>query len=108
MHSYGIGGKIFPVPLKGRAWITVDNFQIVRMEAGMVKPMPEIRLLSEHQAVEYGPVPFPKKAVTLWQPKDVEIYFDFRSTDTIATIASITSCCSPSTPMKSATNQPAQ
>ena len=50
----------------------------MRMEADMVKPMPEIRLLSEHQVVEYGPVPFPKKNITLWLPKDVEIYFDFR------------------------------
>jgi hypothetical protein len=78
MHSYRIGGQIFPVALKGRAWITAANFQIVRMEADMVKPMPEIHLLSEHQVVEYGPVPFPKKNITLWLPKDVEIYFDFR------------------------------
>jgi tetratricopeptide (TPR) repeat protein len=78
MHSYGIGEQIFPVALKGRAWITADNFQIVRMEADMVKPMPEIRLLSEHQVVEYGPVPFPEKDTTLWLPKNVEIYFDFR------------------------------
>jgi tetratricopeptide (TPR) repeat protein len=78
MHSYSIGGQTFPVALKGRAWITPDNFQIVRIEADMVKPMPEIHLLSEHQVVEYGPVPFPKKNITLWLPKDVEIYFDFR------------------------------
>ena len=40
--------------------------------------MPEIQLLSEHQVVEYGPVPFPKKNTTLWLPKSAEIYFDFR------------------------------
>jgi hypothetical protein len=44
----------------------------------MVKPIPEIQLLSEHQTVEYGPVPFPKKNTTLWLPKTAEIYFDFR------------------------------
>ena len=48
------------------------------MEADIVKPMPEVRLLSEHQIVEYGPVPFPKKNTTLWLPKNAEIYFDFR------------------------------
>ena len=78
MHSYSIGGQIFPVDLKGRAWITADKFQIVRMEADMVRAMPEIRLLSEHQIVEYGPVPFPKKDIALWLPKNVEIYFEFR------------------------------
>jgi tetratricopeptide (TPR) repeat protein len=78
MHSYKVGNQIRPVGLKGRAWITADKFQIVRIEADMVKPMPEIQLLSEHQAVEYGPVPFAKKNTTLWLPKTAELYFDFR------------------------------
>jgi hypothetical protein len=78
MHSYKVGNQMHPVPLKGRAWITADKFQIVRMEAEMVNPMPEIQLLSEHQAVEYGPVPFLKKNTSLWLPKSAELYFDFR------------------------------
>jgi tetratricopeptide (TPR) repeat protein len=78
MHSYKVGNTIHPVKLKGRAWITADKFQIVRIEAEMVSPMPEIKLLSEHQVVEYGPVPFPKKNTSLWLPKSAEIYFDFR------------------------------
>lgn len=78
MHSYRVGTQMHSVDLKGRAWITADKFQIVRIEADMVRPMPEIQLLSEHQAVEYGPVPFLKKNTTLWLPKSAEIYFDFR------------------------------
>ena len=78
MHSYKLGNQLYSVGLKGRAWITPDRFQIVRMEAEMVKPMPEIQLLSEQQVVEYGPVPFPKKHTSLWLPKSAEIYFDFR------------------------------
>ncbi len=78
MHAYKVGNQIHAVALKGRAWITADKFQIVRMEAQMMKAMPEIQLLSEHQIVEYGPVPFPQKKTTLWLPKSAEIYFDFR------------------------------
>src|SRR5579872_2274713 len=78
MHSYKIGNQVHSVDLKGRAWITADKFQIVRIEADMVRPMPEIQLISEHQAVEYGPVPFPKKNTALWLPKSADIYFDFR------------------------------
>jgi tetratricopeptide (TPR) repeat protein len=78
MHSYKMGNIVRPVALKGRAWITADKFQIVRMEAELVRPMPEIQLLSEHQVVEYGAVPFPKKDTTLWLPKSAEIYFDLR------------------------------
>ena len=78
MHSYKVGSQMYSVALKGRAWITPDKFQIVRMEAEMVNPMPEIQLLSEHQTVDYGPVPFLKKNTSLWLPKSAEIYFDFR------------------------------
>ena len=78
MHSYKVGNQMHAVALKGRAWIAADKFQIVRMEAEMVNPMPEIKLLSEHQVVEYGPVPFLKKNTSLWLPKKAEIYFDFR------------------------------
>ncbi|HTS35685.1 MAG TPA: tetratricopeptide repeat protein [Candidatus Solibacter sp.] len=78
MHSYKVGNQFHAVKLKGRAWITADKFQMVRIEAEMIGPMPEIQLLSEHQVVEYGPVPFQKKNATLWLPKSAEIYFDFR------------------------------
>jgi tetratricopeptide (TPR) repeat protein len=78
MHSYKVGRLMYPVKLKGRAWITADKFQIVRIESEMVRPMPEIKLLSEHQVVEYGPIRFDKKNTSLWLPKSAEIYFDFR------------------------------
>ena len=78
IHDFKIGGMIYPVNLKGRAWITPDKFQIVRIESELVKPMPNIQLLTEHQIVEYGPVQFPKKKVELWLPKSAELYFDFR------------------------------
>ena len=78
MHGYSLGGRFFRVDLKGRAWISVDKFQILRIEADMLNPMREVQLLSEHQTVEYGPVPFAKKNTSLWLPKSAEIYFDFR------------------------------
>jgi hypothetical protein len=64
--------------LKGRAWISADNFQIIRIEAEMIAPMPKIHLLSEHQIVEYGPIQFQKKNVEMWLPKSADLYFDFR------------------------------
>lgn len=78
IHSYTVGGKTFRVDLKGRAWISADTFQIERIDADIVKPVPEIQLLSEHEKVEYGPVRFPKRNTSLWLPKSAEIYFDFR------------------------------
>jgi tetratricopeptide (TPR) repeat protein len=68
----------FSIPLKGRAWIAADSYQVVRLETDLVSPVPEIRLAAEHTAIEYGPVRFPKKKVSLWLPQSVEIYFDWR------------------------------
>ncbi len=78
MQTYEVAGSSYRVDLKGRAWISPDSFQIMRIEADMASPVHEIQLLSEHQIVEYGPVPFAKKKTMLWLPKNVEIYFDFR------------------------------
>jgi tetratricopeptide (TPR) repeat protein len=78
MHSYKVGTQYYSVKLKGRAWIATDTFQIMRIEAEMVNPVPAIQLMSEHQIVEYGPIPFQRQNTTLWLPKSAEIFFDFR------------------------------
>ena len=78
MQAYLLGGVRHPVDLKGRAWITADKFQIVRIETEMMKPMPQIQLLVEHQITEYGPVPFKKGTLELWLPKTAEVYMNFR------------------------------
>jgi tetratricopeptide (TPR) repeat protein len=78
IQGYVAGALHYPVSLKGRAWITADKFQIVRIESEMVSPLPEIQLLAEHQITEYGPVPFPKKNIELWLPKSAEVYMHFR------------------------------
>jgi tetratricopeptide (TPR) repeat protein len=74
MRVYHVGGMSFPVRLKGRAWIDVDSFEIVAMEADMLTPVPEIRLLRDHQLIEYGPVEFQKSKTPLWLPKSVDWY----------------------------------
>jgi len=78
LQIYNIGSKSFRVDLKGRAWISVDDFRVMRIDADLVNPIREIQLLSQHQKVEYGPVPFAKKNTSLWLPKNAEIYLDFR------------------------------
>jgi len=76
IHDMKIGGMIYPIDLKGRAWISAEKFQIVHMESQLVKPLPAIQLLTEHQIVDYGPVQF--KTGQLWLPSSAELYFDYR------------------------------
>jgi tetratricopeptide (TPR) repeat protein len=78
MQSYLLGDATYPVGLKGRAWISADKFQIVRIETDMVKPMPQIELMAEHIVTEYAPVPFHKAGMEFWLPQTAEVYMHFR------------------------------
>jgi tetratricopeptide (TPR) repeat protein len=78
LHGYRLGDNAFAVGLKGRAWISADTFQIVRLETDLVKPYPEIRLAAEHTSIVYGPVRFRSKDVKMWLPQQAEVYFDWR------------------------------
>lgn len=78
IRDFRLGGALFPVSLKGRAWIAADSYEILRIETDLVRPMPEIRLLSEHIAIDYGPVDFPKRNTRLWLPTAADLYSDFR------------------------------
>jgi len=78
MHDYKVGSQVYSLKLKGRAWIRADSFQVVHIESELVEPLPQIRLASETQIVDYGPVPFAKKNIQLWLPQSAEIYLDFR------------------------------
>jgi hypothetical protein len=73
MSDFRIGTKLFPVLLKGVAWIDAENYQIVHLETDLIEAMPEVKLYSEHQALEYGPVQFADRKTTMWLPQEAEI-----------------------------------
>jgi len=77
-YKFGQNGPAYPVALRGRAWIAADSYQIVRMEMDLVAPLPEIRLLSDHTIVDYGPVHFRKGNVDMWLPQSAELYCDWK------------------------------
>lgn len=78
IHELKSGGMTYRVDLKGRAWISAATFQIVRIEAELVKPMPNIQLLTEREIVDYGPVQFRSKNTELWLPIKADLYLDLR------------------------------
>jgi tetratricopeptide (TPR) repeat protein len=74
MLVYRVGGKSFAVGLKGRAWIDATNSQILAIETDTMRPVPEIRLVRDHQLIEYGPVGFRNDTMHLWLPKSADWY----------------------------------
>lgn len=78
MMTFRMNGGVYPVSLKGRAWISTSSNQVFRMELDMVLAVPEIRLRAEHITVDYGPLQFRNRDVRLWLPSSAEIFMDFR------------------------------
>jgi hypothetical protein len=74
MLVYHVNGRFYPVGLKGRAWIDAETSQILAMESDMIKPIPEIRLMRDHQFIEYGPVAFANTGTKMWLPKSADWY----------------------------------
>jgi len=72
--DYKVGADSYAMKLKGRAWISANDFQIMRIESDLAGPLP--RLSVQHQIAEYGPVRFGKKKVELWLPQNVDIFFE--------------------------------
>jgi tetratricopeptide (TPR) repeat protein len=74
MLVYHVNGRFYPVGMKGRAWIDEETSQILAMESDMIKPIPEIRLMRDHQLIEYGPVAFANAGTNMWLPKSADWY----------------------------------
>jgi len=74
LRSYVVNKNYYPVSLKGLAWVSADNFQIIHLETDLVKGIPEIHLNTEHTSVNYGPVQFKNQDTNLWLPTSADLY----------------------------------
>jgi len=74
VRSYTVGQGRFVIPLKGRALISSNSFQVLRMETDLVEPVKPIQLELEHLIIEYGPVEFKTRSTRLWLPLNAQLY----------------------------------
>ena len=77
IRGYDVGRVFYPLPLRGRAWIATDSFQVAGMETDIIAEIPAIHLKVEHTFIEYAPVKFRKSNQELWLPDRAELFFDF-------------------------------
>jgi tetratricopeptide (TPR) repeat protein len=76
LREYSVAKQVFPVALRGRAWIATDSYQVVSLETDIVAPIPQIKLKAEHISIDYAPVKFRKGNEELWLPQNAELFFD--------------------------------
>jgi hypothetical protein len=71
-------GTIHLPRLKGRAWISADGYNVLRIETDLVEPIAKMDLQREHQVITYAPIDFPAKHIRLWLPESSSIYIASR------------------------------
>ncbi len=76
-RQYRVANLVFPVRLKGRAWIDAATFQVLRLQTDLLEPIEKI-VEREHFEIDYGMVDFPKRELQLWLPRQANIYLDYR------------------------------
>ena len=65
---------VFPVALRGRAWVSSSTYDVLHLETDLREPMPQIELDRDHLAIDYGPVNFNHGKTSLWLPWYAEMY----------------------------------
>ncbi|HXM15437.1 MAG TPA: tetratricopeptide repeat protein [Candidatus Eremiobacteraceae bacterium] len=65
---------LFPVALKGRAWISSTTYDVLHLETDLRDPMSQLELDRDHLAIDYGPVNFDHGKTSLWLPWYAEMY----------------------------------
>lgn len=76
--AVSMSGSLNLIRLKGRAWITTDRYNVLRIETDLADPIARIKLQREHQVITYAPVDFPKRHIELWLPETSSLYIAYR------------------------------
>jgi len=71
-------GKIYPIAIKGRIWLSSASFDVLRIETDLLEPVQILGLTRDHLVVDYGPVNFSASNATLWLPWDAEMHMELR------------------------------
>lgn len=64
--------------LKGRAWVSSENWQILHLEINLTQVPSRMRLEGGAMSIDYAAVPVASGKLTLWLPQRVETYWEFR------------------------------
>jgi len=78
-RTYRTGGQVYPVYVKGRAWLSANTSAVLRMETDLIEPVPAAHLTRDHIRIEYGRVQFEKRSLELWLPSQAELHTEFRN-----------------------------
>jgi len=83
--SFSDTKRLYPVRLKGRAWLAADSGEVVHLETGILEPISVGGMLVRNWwlSINYGPVQFHSQNVRMWLPQTVDAYAELDGHRTI-------------------------
>ncbi len=81
--SMGTAMNVYPVSLKGRAWIAADSGQIMHLETNLVDGVVALQLRANAVSVDYAPVKFHSQNTEVWLPQSAVAYTEYFERRTI-------------------------
>jgi len=76
-HDIRVKNSTYHLRFKGRAWIALDHYEVLRLETDLIAPVAKIGLQLEHMEITYAPVEFRKRMVRLWLPERATFYISY-------------------------------
>ncbi len=70
---------VYPGMLRGRAWISTENGQVLHLETNLVHAIPAYKILGNAVAIDYGPVQIHSQNMELWLPQSIEAYWEYEN-----------------------------
>ena len=81
--SMGTAINVYPLSLKGRAWIAADSGQIMHLETNLVEGIVVLQLRANAVSVDYAPVKFHSQNAEVWLPQSAIVYTEYYRRRTI-------------------------
>jgi tetratricopeptide (TPR) repeat protein len=78
LAGFDTADQVYPLALKGRAWLERKSGRVLHLDADLIRPIPQVQLNREHFVIDYKEVKFTSHPVQLWLPEDVHIYIQYR------------------------------
>jgi hypothetical protein len=76
IRVYVIAARIYPIPIKGRAWIDPGSLQVLHLDSELVNPIKEIALKNERSSIDYGLVQFLSQKQGIWLPQNADLWVE--------------------------------
>ena len=81
--SMGTAMNVYPLSLKGRAWIAADSGQIRHLETNLLEGIVVLQLRANAVSVDYAPVKFKSQNAEVWLPQSAVVYTEYYERRTI-------------------------